>query len=126
MQGFIFALQSSPVTTATTPGSFNASVASMDRIFACGRGLRRIAACSRPWSFRSAMYPPRPTSRRGSSTRLRSEPITLYFVLCAVLLSTAIAHGLRVLSSSVVAPQAPAAPQRSFALADWTALMMFW
>ena len=39
MHGFILALQSSPVTTAMTPGIFNASVASILTIVPCATGL---------------------------------------------------------------------------------------
>ncbi len=39
---------SSPVTTATTPGSAAASDVSIETIRACATGLRRIAMCSMP------------------------------------------------------------------------------
>jgi hypothetical protein len=45
---------SSPVTTATTPGSAVASDVSMETIRACGTGLRRMAMCSIPGSTMSS------------------------------------------------------------------------
>src|SRR6266571_7442677 len=66
---------SSPVTTATTPGSALAADASMPLMVACAYGLRKIAMWSIPGSFTSSTYLPFPRMKRASSLRLTLWPM---------------------------------------------------
>src|SRR3990172_6787700 len=67
--------RSAPVTTARTPGIFNASDASMPRILAWAYGLRTMSIQSWPGRLRSSMYSPLPRMKRGSSLRLTEWPM---------------------------------------------------
>ena len=55
IQASLCSARSSPVTTATTPGSSLARDVSIELIFACAKGLRRIAMCSMFGSVMSSM-----------------------------------------------------------------------
>ena len=75
IQARLCCAMSSPVTTATTPGSAAAAVVSMPLIVACAYGLRRSARWSIFGSFTSSMYVPLPWMNRSSSLRLTLCPM---------------------------------------------------
>ena len=74
MNGWVSACISSPVYTATTPGSRRASSTSIPRMTVWANGLRTKCACSMPGTVTSSTYRPVPVSRRGSSTRATLVP----------------------------------------------------
>ncbi len=61
--------------TASTPGIFSASVASMPLIVAWAYGLRTMSSQSWPGRLTSSMYSPWPRMNRGSSLRLTEWPM---------------------------------------------------
>src|SRR6478672_7482032 len=62
--------------TAATFGCASARDVSIDRIFACAYGLRRIAACTMPGRRMSSRYVPLPRMNRASSLRFsRPKPM---------------------------------------------------
>ena len=65
------------VTTATTPGTFIASLVSMPLTFAWPYGLRTTVRWSMPGKEMSSTYCEAPVIRRGSSRRLTGWPIIL-------------------------------------------------
>ena len=68
---------SSPVITATTPGSASAALLSIERMRAWACGLRSAAACAMFGSVMSSMKRPRPARKRGSSLRSMRVPMML-------------------------------------------------
>ncbi len=66
--------RSSCVSTARTPGSARALVVSIDRIRACGCGLRSVAPCSIPCRQRSLAYSNSPFTFGGPSGRWIDSP----------------------------------------------------
>src|SRR6185437_16903309 len=66
--------RSSAVSTACTPGTARAFVASIERMRACACGLRTKQASSVPASLTSSTKRPRPVSRAGSSSLLTRAP----------------------------------------------------
>ncbi len=68
--------RSSSVSTATTPGSSRAALASKPRIRACGCGLRTNAATSAPAAAISSTKRPLPVKSAWSSSRRMRAPMT--------------------------------------------------
>ena len=67
--------RSAPVITASTPGIFRASDASIPLIVAWAYGLRTMSIQSIPGRLTSSMYSPLPRMKRGSSLRLTEWPM---------------------------------------------------
>ena len=70
--------KSAEVTTAFTPGSARARLASMDLIRAWAWGLRKILPKSNPGNWMSAPYWALPVTLSAPSCRMGRVPTTLY------------------------------------------------